>query len=354
MVLRGRLRGRVGRRRTFFRRGATIGGPSSHVRTSVCDTVPSASREHRCPTRIRLGLDLGQARAAVDPASGPAEASTPTAAPDRERRPGTSDDRRVRRARDPRGRHLARLSTARPEPRCARCPRRWPSGSAATWRWPGCCWTTILRRPGRTPQVARRLASRVAVVREASALTAYACGDFETALAELRAYRRLSGDQSHLPLMADCERGLGRPERALELAASPEAAALPEQVARELRIVVAGARSRPRSGRGCAAACSRPTLRSGAGAWATSLGAAPAVRLRRHAHQRRAATTRRPDGSPWWLPPTSSRSPTRPSDCAAGEDDWRAGGVDAGQSGSAADFSLPHSGLGSSVIDSPW
>lgn len=92
-------------------------------------------------------------------------------------------------------------------------------------------------------EVARRLAGRVAVVREASALTAYACGDFDAALAELRAYRRLSGDQSHLPLMADCERGLGRPEKALALAASPEARVLPADVARELRIVVSGARS---------------------------------------------------------------------------------------------------------------
>jgi hypothetical protein len=91
--------------------------------------------------------------------------------------------------------------------------------------------------------VARRLAARVAVVREASALTAYACGDFDTALTELRAYRRLSGDQRHLPLMADCERGLGRPERALDLASTPEASRLPADVERELRIVVAGARS---------------------------------------------------------------------------------------------------------------
>ena len=90
--------------------------------------------------------------------------------------------------------------------------------------------------------VARRLAARVAVVREACALTSYACGDFDTALQELRAHRRLSGDQRHLPLMADCERGLGRPQRALELAASPEARTLPPDVARELRIVVAGAR----------------------------------------------------------------------------------------------------------------
>lgn len=92
-------------------------------------------------------------------------------------------------------------------------------------------------------EAARRLAGRVAVVREACALTAYACGDYETALAELRAFRRLSGDQRHLPLMADCERGLGRPERALEIANSPEAAQLAADVARELRIVVAGART---------------------------------------------------------------------------------------------------------------
>jgi len=91
--------------------------------------------------------------------------------------------------------------------------------------------------------VARRLASRVSVVREAAGLSAYACGDFETALAEFRAYRRMSGDQSHLPLMADCERGLGRPERALALSATPEAGRLDVTVSRELRIVVAGARS---------------------------------------------------------------------------------------------------------------
>jgi tetratricopeptide (TPR) repeat protein len=90
--------------------------------------------------------------------------------------------------------------------------------------------------------VARRLAGRVAAVREAAALTAYACGDFDAALQELRAYRRMSGDQSHLPLMADCERGLGRPERALEIASGPESRTLPQDVARELRVVSAGAR----------------------------------------------------------------------------------------------------------------
>ena len=46
-----------------------------------------------------------------------------------------------------------------------------------------------------------------------------------------------------MPLIADCERGVGRPERAIELARSPEAAQLTGDDADELRIVVAGARS---------------------------------------------------------------------------------------------------------------
>ena len=46
-----------------------------------------------------------------------------------------------------------------------------------------------------------------------------------------------------LALIADCERGIGRPERAIELARSPEAAQLSGDDADELRIVVAGARS---------------------------------------------------------------------------------------------------------------
>ena len=90
---------------------------------------------------------------------------------------------------------------------------------------------------------ARRLASRVAVTREALGLAAYAVGKFDQALAELRAHRRLSGDDSHLPLVADCERGLGRPERALELASSAAARRLDAAGRRELRLVVAGTRA---------------------------------------------------------------------------------------------------------------
>ncbi|MGH3758660.1 hypothetical protein [Actinophytocola sp.] len=87
---------------------------------------------------------------------------------------------------------------------------------------------------------ARSRAARVALVREAAGLTAYHAGEFAEALGELRAVRRMSGGQVHLPVMADCERALGRPERALELAA--EAEDLPKDVGVELKIVAAGAR----------------------------------------------------------------------------------------------------------------
>lgn len=91
-------------------------------------------------------------------------------------------------------------------------------------------------------EAASRRAGRVAGVRETLGVVHYRRGEWAKALAEFRTARRLSGTHHLIPLMADAERGLGRPERALELAATAEAAALaaPEQV--ELAIVVAGAR----------------------------------------------------------------------------------------------------------------
>ena len=89
---------------------------------------------------------------------------------------------------------------------------------------------------------ARHRASRVGAVREANGLTAYHNGEWSEALAELRAARRMTGDGGHLAIMADCERALGRPERALELQRGPEAAELAQWEAVELRIVAAGAR----------------------------------------------------------------------------------------------------------------
>lgn len=89
---------------------------------------------------------------------------------------------------------------------------------------------------------AQRRAGRVAVVRETAGLVAYHAGDYELALRELRTARRMSGSSEHLPVMADCERGLGRPERALALAAGEEARRLDRAGQIELAIVVAGAR----------------------------------------------------------------------------------------------------------------
>jgi tetratricopeptide (TPR) repeat protein len=92
-------------------------------------------------------------------------------------------------------------------------------------------------------RAARARSGRIAAVREAVGIAAYHCGDWAQALAELRAARRMGSKSPLLPLIADCERGVGRPERAIELARSPEAAQLSGDDADELRIVVAGARS---------------------------------------------------------------------------------------------------------------
>jgi tetratricopeptide (TPR) repeat protein len=91
-------------------------------------------------------------------------------------------------------------------------------------------------------KAARRTAARVASVREACGLAAYAAGHYAEALTELRTARRMSGLQTHLPVMADCERGLGRPERALALASSADVAALDPEGRLEMRIVASGAR----------------------------------------------------------------------------------------------------------------
>lgn len=91
-------------------------------------------------------------------------------------------------------------------------------------------------------QAAVRRGGRVDVVREAAGLAAYRTGRFAEALRELRTVRRLNGSSEHLAVMADCERGLGRPERAIALALSTEAERLDAPTRAELAIVVSGAR----------------------------------------------------------------------------------------------------------------
>ncbi|MEO3813646.1 hypothetical protein ABGB17_32010 [Sphaerisporangium sp. B11E5] len=91
-------------------------------------------------------------------------------------------------------------------------------------------------------KVARRFAARIGVVREAVGVAAYRAGHYAEALSDLRAARRLTGSDAYLPVMADCERGLGRPERALDLVRAPEAAKLDRAGRVELAIVESGAR----------------------------------------------------------------------------------------------------------------
>lgn len=89
---------------------------------------------------------------------------------------------------------------------------------------------------------ARSLATRLAGVREIVGVTGYLNGHYSDALADLRAARRITGRSDMLPMIADCERGLGRPERALAVWDDPQVARLDVATRIELLIVVAGAR----------------------------------------------------------------------------------------------------------------
>lgn len=94
----------------------------------------------------------------------------------------------------------------------------------------------------RHARAAKNRAGRVGVVRETTGVVAYHAGEWKEALSELRAARRISGGPGLIAVMADAERGLGRPEKALELGRSAEASQLSAEDRIELAIVMAGAR----------------------------------------------------------------------------------------------------------------
>ncbi len=89
---------------------------------------------------------------------------------------------------------------------------------------------------------AMRHAGRVAVVRETLAITAYATGDFGLALRELRTVRRISGRNDHIAMIVDSERGVGRPEKALEEGRAADRTTLDVAQRAELAIAMSGAR----------------------------------------------------------------------------------------------------------------
>ena len=92
-------------------------------------------------------------------------------------------------------------------------------------------------------EAARRRAARLPVVREAAAETAYGAGEWAAALSEFRALRRMTGSSDYLPVMADCERALGRPQDALKLAREAADLDLEPSLRTEMTIVAAGARA---------------------------------------------------------------------------------------------------------------
>ncbi|MDE1654396.1 hypothetical protein ACGUFB_06435 [Actinotignum schaalii] len=92
-------------------------------------------------------------------------------------------------------------------------------------------------------KAAYRHAARIDIVREALGLTSYLTGRYSEALRELRTYRRMTDDYSHVALEADSERGLGRPEKALAFIAEIPLKRLNTATTLELALVTSGARA---------------------------------------------------------------------------------------------------------------
>jgi hypothetical protein len=94
----------------------------------------------------------------------------------------------------------------------------------------------------RHAQAAASRAGRIPVVRETVGITAYFVEDWALSLRELLAHRRMTNSNDHVPMMIDCERGLGRPQRGLELGRTIDRAALSAEVRVSLAIAMSGAR----------------------------------------------------------------------------------------------------------------
>ena len=90
-------------------------------------------------------------------------------------------------------------------------------------------------------RAAKERAGRVAVARETNGIAAYHAGEWREAISELRAARRMSGGPGLLPVLADAERGLGRPQKAIEVANEYMPSQLDPESRVELAIIVAGA-----------------------------------------------------------------------------------------------------------------
>ena len=280
-------------------------GPTQPARQSRRDAAAAARHATRPQPAAAAPRPRGQARgpdAAVRraTASGRRGARAPPAT---STRPATTAPSCPRRS-------PATSSTATSRPSCADCPRSSPPASPATSSPPAPLIDTDPETAYQHALAARARASRVAVVREATGETAYAAGHYAEALAELRAAKRMNGNTDYLPVMADCERALGRPERALELAKSPAVAKLtPGPTHRDDH---RRGRRPPRPRRDHQRAA-HPRERAPALGLPRGMGRPPPLRLRRPPRPRPAAPTTPSSGSTAPPPSTPTRSPTPPN-----------------------------------------
>ena len=86
-----------------------------------------------------------------------------------------------------------------------------------------------------------RQASRIDFARETLAFISYRQGNYKLALKEFRTAYRMNGFLDYLPFIADCERGLGNPKKAIEIAMSDDARYLRGEAKAEMFLVYAGA-----------------------------------------------------------------------------------------------------------------
>ncbi len=84
-------------------------------------------------------------------------------------------------------------------------------------------------------------ASRIDFARETLAFVAYRMGDYKLALREFRTAYRMNGYVDYLPFIADCERGVGNPNKAIEVALGDDAKRLSGEAKAEMFLVYAGA-----------------------------------------------------------------------------------------------------------------
>lgn len=105
-----------------------------------------------------------------------------------------------------------------------------------------------LRKARTALRAAKKADPQRRVVRRALGEVAAELGDDKEALQELLAYRRLTGDHRHDPMIADCYTRQGRPARALEFLAPLGPADLPPPIYAE--VLVARARAQAAAGRG--------------------------------------------------------------------------------------------------------